>query len=301
MPPKELSLTQRDRIMRLTEITKRKAPTKLKVLAHILSELNDSVLACSKNHVSRSLMIGLSAALRGIKKSESQLGLFSDDFDALAESMAGSLARLAQLKDEKASKWLLKQYIVLTAIVTAGALYLAARSKAAPDTLKLELMTNLLFYTDYPKEIFTQMVETLEATKIGQELVANSLELFSLLVATMVFSKGSLAMDERLLETLLPRLGGCIDNIDRSLTEVKTAEDTALSLFRAYLQQIKIAIELQDIDPLVKTISEIVESYGLSHAHLNADLEAIKKLFRNYEEAILGLSTQRSMTIDVIG
>lgn len=301
MPPKELSLTHRDRIMRLAETTKRKPPAKLKALAHILSELNDSVLACSKAHVSRSLMIGLSAALRGIKKSESQLGLFSDDFDALAESMASGLARLTQLKDERASKWLLKQYIVLTAIVTAGALYLAARSKAVPDTLKLELMTNLLFYTDYPKEIFTQMAETLEATKIGKDLVANSLELFSLLVATMVFSKGNLAIDERLLETLSPRLSSCVDKIDRSLTEVKTAEDTALSLFRAYLQQIKIAIELQDIDPLVKTIAEIVQSYGLSHAHLSVDIEAAKKLFRSYEEAFLGLSTQRSMTIDVIG
>ena len=99
MPPKELSLTHRDQIMRLTETTKRIAPTKLKVLAHFLSELNDSVLACSKAHVSRSLVIGLSAALKSIKKSESALGLFSDDFDTLAVGMVGRFGKAFSIKD----------------------------------------------------------------------------------------------------------------------------------------------------------------------------------------------------------
>lgn len=312
---REQFLTYRDQVARLAEQTKRKSPAKLKAIAQYLSELEAITQAYGMRGVSRSLVIGLNTALRWLKRSQSGLGLFSDDFEGLAESCSKQLAKISFKQPDGASIRLLKGYIEIVIITVAGLLHLAAKQSPkrkedeeeideSVELFRKELIVSLFFHTEYPKEVFYQMAETLEATKTGAKLIAEVLEAIALMTALTTFSSKKAALDENLLKSLIPRLSSCLDKISKDLAEAQRSgeeEGIETAAMRAFLRQIKMAFEQQDIDTILKTFTDIFETYGFLKEHLKADIEAIKTLFDLYEEAFLAKRQQQTMAVDVIG
>lgn len=299
-----------EQMERFNEQTQRKKPEKLKAVAQYLNELNWIAQAYGMKNVSRSLIIGLSTAFRGIKKSESGLGIFSDDFEACAETIAAGIAKMSLKKSDMPVIRLLKWYIEIAIIGVVGLLHLTEQPKKqateneeideSEDHFRNELILNLFFHTEYPNEVFYQMAETLDVKEGNRELIKEVLQGVVLIAALMGFSQGTSTIDEQLLRSLIPRLSHCLDKIAKRLTEINVSEDESVAI-RAFLRQTKLAFEQQDIEASLNTFREIFESYGFDIEALKEDIKEIKEMFDTYVEAYTAKNRQQVMTVDVIG
>ncbi|KAF3362293.1 hypothetical protein PHSC3_001122 [Chlamydiales bacterium STE3] len=301
----------RDQVKRFDDQTKRKETAKLKILTKFLSDFNLITQAYGLTHASRSLLIGLAGCMKGILKSESQLGLFTDQFDFLAKKLASALADVQSFGKDSSKVQLLQWYLEIVLIGVIGLLYLATKQKKeqkkdvegnkSQHAFKQELIISLFFYTDYPKDVFQQMAKSLGVKEKGAEFIACSLESLALLAIIFAFSKEQ-PLDSHLLEILFPRLEGCLNVIDRQLAEATFVdEDPSKSKFRAFIQLARIAIERQDIEPFIYGFTQVLQAYELSESSLKEDVEAIQKMFRNYEEAFYAPTQQQVNTVNLLG
>lgn len=310
-------LTYRDKVIRLEEIVTRKRIPQLKAIGKLLTELKHITIASGASEASKIFILGAASALKGIKKSESQLGLFSDDFENLTELMATELASNSFSKVDAGVKRVLKWYIELILITVIGVLHLAAkppsrlndevneieRTEVFENIFKNELILRLFFSTEYPRDVFKEMAESLGAKDRGCQLMINAFEGAALIAATLSFANGDVELNGKYLENVFPRLKGCIEKMIVYLPEstfngegeVKTGD------FKAFLRETLMALEQQDPISLIHVYSDVIENYGLAEKNLNQDIKAIKKMFTHYEEAFKALSMQRVNTVDMVG
>lgn len=308
-------LAYRDQLGKLTEQIKRKETKKLKAVAHYLTEMNAIAEAYALEGVSKTLFLGLNNALRNIRKSESALGLVSDDFERLAEKLAEGLSQVCFKKEDPVATKLLKYFLEMVVIGVCGLIHLATKVKKKGNPKEFEeeeksedldlkyykeLVLNLFFWSEYPKEVFHQMAQCFETSKMGFEILKEALETIGLLTALMALSEKEI--DEKYLKSLIPRFSFCINQLSQDLTEVKAEEsEIENAAMRAWIRQAKMACEQQDVDSLVSTFGEILQSSGFQEQHLKEDIEAIKKLFEDFEEAFLAKKSQKAMSLEVIG
>lgn len=309
---REAYLLFRDQVNLFDAQTKRKETRQFKILPKLLADLNTATLSYGMSGISRSLLIGMTASMQGILKSESTLGLFSDDFDRLAKAIANAVALLENFHNDEAKKRVFSWYIEFTIIAMIGLLHLATEipqkdyeeeeSKDVSNELfKKELIISLVFYSEYPKTAFRTMAESLGLKEKGVQFVANSLEVISLFAVLMAFKKEN-ATVHNITNTLLPRLSSCLFAINSQLAEANLVEeDLPMGFFQSFLQQAMIAIEKQDIEPFIQTFTEGLESFGYANDTLQEDVHEIKHMFNNIKEAAQSTAHQQVSAVNIIG
>lgn len=308
---------QRDNIIRLEENAARKTIPKLKVVGKMLTELKWASIASSATDASKIFAFGSAIVTNGILKSESQLGFLSDDFDRLAETTAEGLSQQGFSKRDDGTTRLLKKYIEIVFIGVIGLIHLATKPKESFKTeeeseitdrfaeqFKNELILRLFFCTDYPKDLFKELAESLGSTGKRLNIMVNALEASALLAAAMSLSTKEAVIDQVYLENIILRLKRCVRDLENDIAEPNSAgeNENQIAIFKAFLRQATMAMEQQDMNSLTKVFSDFIETYGFSKELLMTDIRAIKRMFDNYEEAYSAMSQKRVIAgVDMIG
>lgn len=261
----------------------------LKALDPYLKYMPILALAREDGGVSKHLLLGLTASMEGIIIGKSQLGLFSEDMEKMAQLVAKGLLQCVNKEGILHERLLAK--LILGGIVTmTGLLWLAydqtmqhaTASRPKRGELFVELLLRAFFSSELPKTTFKAMAEAVGADDKGSKMVAESLESVALLFAILAFSKTGGEYDIELLEGLRPRLLRNFETLETTLNDLVHAQKVtreAAQPVRLFIGKGKKTLENRNFEQFLKGLNEMTYPYGISIAKLQEDIQSSRRLF----------------------
>lgn len=248
--------------------------------------------------ISQAHVLGLSACMENLCGTESSLSLFSKSLEQIAEKLASGVLTITLKKNPTPAVQKLVQWWLILSLMTAVGLLEMGKAKETkhkvgdipPDiAFQNQLMLLLFFGTNYPNIVFKEMAE---AVKVPPERVGIFTALFELLALTFaLISFSGEELKEEFVYDLLPRI-----NKDLNLLLPEVEDNT-----KAFLEQIRKALEKGEIDNLQQIFRDLLESEGYSQEALQKDISAMKGLFLRLKQACLDAKAAPTNVIHMAG
>lgn len=277
---------------------KRRSVYSLKLL-QIAGEQMASVANClALKNPSRAFLIGCEAALKGIELKKSALGVTSDDFEKIINATVDIITQAVyENRSNKAIQELLKrltQFILITTIGLTGLAIEEAKKEIKHEQEKErarlleELVVGLFFTTDFPKILFREMGNSLEASKEGVHFISTIWESMALGSLMISYAQDKEPLSVSVVDLVLERLLNNVTLIDQFIGDkIETGEldMSEIHKIRSFFQQIILSLENQDIDLFANTFWTLLEANGIFIEALKNDCEHIKQMFSTFAYA----------------
>lgn len=248
--------------------------------------------------ISKTHLIGLTAALQQLRKSESALGLFSDQFEECCMKAASYIGQRILPEAALAEKKLIQYWIELMVIGEVALLEMARKKDAAvssDEEFRDELLLLLFFSSGFPKAVFREMSAGLGITGKSEKIFISMMRIIAFLTAVLAYSDAEGWFRPNNIDNLRPHLL-------RDLMILAEASDSAQSgPMRAYIEQMQLAIEKHDMPALKQTISDLLESNGYLPDNLKVDIGEMKGLFNQLKDAYQAAKETKTNVIHLVG
>lgn len=300
------------KVLRMQAAMKRRPPDELKALSDFFEHYAKVISVFELKNGTQTEVLSMHAALLGIKKSESATGFMSDYFEDLCQRAAAGIAALAFKELPPAGMEMLERWVELTAFCTIGLLEwakpIAVQEKEEDEKKAIavdpkfygELVLTLFFYSDYPRQCFLKMAESLGAEGEAKEKIVNAFEMITEVAAIIAYSKKDEWFEEPLLTALKTKLSEHVEKMNSWLDEASMEERLQVN-FRGILGELALALEKEEPEAFRQLFFDLLESASFPQEAMQEDVKAMKQIFVNFNAAYKAAKENKSTAINFIG
>lgn len=301
-----------EQVERFEDAQKKRAFGRPLKIISVASEQMALITSCLelKTH-SKSFLIALEGALKGICIERSALGFVSTDFEKIVESIVSVINE--EVYDHKAdlgTRKLLKYYTEMVLILSIGTTSLGVnatkkemKEKQDRDQILEELFIGLVYTTDFVKIILKEIAESLLASKDGVIFMASIWESIAIAALLIGYAQTGATLAANLVEMAFGRLQADLMEIDQLLggkLEREEIDVQRLGFMRSFLQQIIFSLENQDRENFVNSCLALLGTYHFSKDKLKQDCERIQKMFTLFIQALDAGKSHGQTAIQII-
>lgn len=262
---------------------------------------------------SRMLLLGLTMSMEGIIKDRNKLGIFSSDYEKVANLLASGLIQLRKDGHDEMQMRLLSKLIMGSLTTLLGLLWVAydevirkaeeVEGETIDSKFFIELLLNTVYTSSLPKATFKSMAQATGADDKESETAALAVETLTLLFALVAFSmEGSLNDDllESHKERLLQNFGAMEETLN-DLVLLKRIDKLQAQPVRLFIGQGKQTLNSGNFSQFLKGLIEMCKPYGISIDKLKTDIQASRRLFASLGSHVAKPKQPRENSISLMG